>query len=219
MDNYREWKRLAYPIQSITINSEEELIVKFDFFFLADIRCVQFAFIYPYSHEQCHQDLDALRALHENDPELLFRQYELCRSYEGRVIDMLLISSHEGKDGFENIKTDGVFTLGDRKLQRLRSHKPVIFISARVHPIETPSSYTMTGVIKFLLDKTDYRAHLLRKFFVFVLVPMLNPDGVSNGHCRMDSLNQNLNRYYHNPDPLKQPSCYSVMKLCEYYNK
>lgn len=59
----------------------------------------------------------------------------------------------------------------------------------------------MTGAIRFLLDKKDMRAHLLRKYFVFVLVPMLNPDGVARGHCRMDALNQNLNRYYTAPDP------------------
>lgn len=77
----------------------------------------------------------------------------------------------------------------------------------------------MNGIIRFLLNKDDIRAHLLRRFFVFVLVPMLNPDGVANGHCRMDALNQNLNRYYKNPDPTKQPSCYSVKKLGELYNK
>jgi cytosolic carboxypeptidase protein 5 len=59
----------------------------------------------------------------------------------------------------------------------------------------------MNGLIKFLLDKQDMRAFLLRRYFVFVLVPMLNPDGVSRGHCRMDALNQNLNRYYSTPDP------------------
>jgi murein tripeptide amidase MpaA len=77
----------------------------------------------------------------------------------------------------------------------------------------------MKGIINFLISKDDYRAHLLRKYFVFVLIPMLNPDGVSNGHCRMDTLNQNLNRYYKNPDPSKQPACYSTIKLNEHYSK
>jgi murein tripeptide amidase MpaA len=76
----------------------------------------------------------------------------------------------------------------------------------------------MLGIMKFLFDENDYRAHLLRKHFVFYLIPMLNPDGVSNGHCRMDALNQNLNRYYKNPDPVKQPSCYAMAKLGEYFS-
>lgn len=42
---------------------------------------------------------------------------------------------------------------------------------------------------------------------------MLNPDGVYNGHYRMDVFNQNLNRYYLNPDPLIQPSAFAVKKL------
>ena len=42
---------------------------------------------------------------------------------------------------------------------------------------------------------------------------MLNPDGVSNGHYRMDVFNQNLNRFYQNPDPLIQPSAFAVKKL------
>ena len=71
----------------------------------------------------------------------------------------------------------------------------------------------MNGLIKFLLSK-DARACILRKNFVFKVVPMINPDGVYHGHYRMDIFNQNLNRYYKNPDPNKQPSCYSVKKLC-----
>lgn len=45
---------------------------------------------------------------------------------------------------------------------------------------------------------------------------MLNPDGVANGHYRMDIFNQNLNRYYKNPDIKKQPSNFAVKKLVEY---
>jgi len=65
----------------------------------------------------------------------------------------------------------------------------IVFISARVHPGESPSSFTMKGIIKFLLDKNDTRAKILREHFVFKLVPMLNPDGVHDGHYRKDVFN------------------------------
>ena len=56
------------------------------------------------------------------------------------------------------------------------------------------------GVVNFLTNKKDLRAFLLRKMFVFMIVPMINVDGVYNGHFRMDTYGQNLNRYYINPE-------------------
>lgn len=44
---------------------------------------------------------------------------------------------------------------------------------------------------------------------------MLNPDGVYNGNNRMDSLGQNLNRFYHLPDMETQPSCFAIKSLVE----
>ena len=44
---------------------------------------------------------------------------------------------------------------------------------------------------------------------------MLNPDGVFLGNNRMDSLGQNLNRFYHLPDLLIQPSCYAIKAIVE----
>ena len=64
----------------------------------------------------------------------------------------------------------------------------VVLFTARVHPGESPSSYSMNGIIKFLLDRNDYRSSLLRKYFVFMIIPMLNPDGVYRGHYRLDAL-------------------------------
>jgi murein tripeptide amidase MpaA len=42
----------------------------------------------------------------------------------------------------------------------------------------------------------DLRAYILRKHFQFLIVPMLNPDGVYYGFYRMDTMANNLNRFY-----------------------
>lgn len=78
-------------------------------------------------------------------------------------------------------------------------------------------------MIKFLLNPKDLRAYILRRLFVFMIVPMLNPDGVWEGNYRMDLLNRNLNRLYTNPDfateynsILCRPQVYGLRKLADY---
>jgi murein tripeptide amidase MpaA len=77
----------------------------------------------------------------------------------------------------------------------------------------------MEGVINFLTNKNDLRAHLLRKMFVFMIVPMINVDGVYHGHFRMDINGKNLNRFYLNPDPKQQPSVYAIKELANHLCK
>jgi murein tripeptide amidase MpaA len=70
----------------------------------------------------------------------------------------------------------------------------------------------MNGLIDFLVSK-DARAMILRKNFVFMLVPMLNPDGVYHGHYRMDIYNQNLNRFYLTPNSKIHPGPFGMKCL------
>lgn len=116
----------------------------------------------------------------------------------------------------EEVFDDKLFPEGKRPL---RFNKPVVLISARVHPGETPASFAMEGVIDFLTNKTDLRAYLLRKMFVFMLVPMINVDGVYHGHFRMDIFGKNLNRFYINPNPKLQPSIYAIKQLANHLSK
>ena len=94
-----------------------------------------------------------------------------------------------------------------------RAKKPTIFLSARVHPGEVPSSHVLNGILDFLSDEDDPTCMALLNLFVVKVIPMLNPDGVARGHYRLDPMGNNLNRFYENPLPDKQPSIYAAKMI------
>lgn len=176
---------------------------------------VQFAFCYPHSMDdgaikftEC-QRLANLPALAE---KMYFHREVLTRSIQGRPMELITISSRKGlRSSAEANSTPELFP-DSRDADRARAFrgKRVVFISARVHPGETPASHVFNGALDFLMRPSDPRAAALREHFVFKLVPFLNPDGVARGHYRTDTLGQNLNRFYHEPDPVTQPSIYAI---------
>ena len=94
----------------------------------------------------------------------------------------------------------------------------MLFVSARVHPGETPGSAMCLGALRFLLSQ-DPRARALRDQFVVKVVPMLNPDGVRRGHYRQDGLGQNLNLCYADPTPERHPAIYAVRTMLLQWSK
>mmetsp|Transcript_29213 Transcript_29213/g.52192 ORF Transcript_29213/g.52192 Transcript_29213/m.52192 type:complete len:329 (+) Transcript_29213:761-1747(+) len=73
----------------------------------------------------------------------------------------------------------------------------------------------LDGFVKAVLAK-DRRGELLRKNFVFKVIPMLNPDGVYRGHYRVDQYGLNLNRCYLEPSPFDQPTIFATKNYLEY---
>ena len=113
----------------------------------------------------------------------------LCHSIDGRNLELLTFASfrhlsYERENLLEKLfpKT---YSKADRPLQ---SKKPTIFISARVHPGEVPSSHVMNGILNLLSKEDDYQTLCLLDNFTFKIVPMINPDGVYRGHYRLDNL-------------------------------
>ncbi|CAN0073740.1 unnamed protein product, partial [Scytosiphon promiscuus] len=119
----------------------------------------------------------------------------LCRTLQQRRVELLTITAPEGEPGAR--------PLGERKL---------VFITARVHPGETPAQFIVHGVIDFLTGNTP-RAQALRGNVVFKIVPMLNPDGVVNGNYRCSYLGFDLNRHWLEPSDWAHPEILSVKTL------
>ncbi|KAM6393254.1 cytosolic carboxypeptidase 2 isoform 2-T2 [Pluvialis apricaria] len=129
-----------------------------------------FAHSYPYTYSDLQRYLGALAG----DP--VCSRYcavrELCRSLAGNTIYLLTITSPAGA-----------------------AAKRAVVLSARVHPGESGGSWAMRGFLDFLLSAHP-DAQLLRRLFVFKVVPMLNPDGVVVGNSRCSLAGCDPNRAY-----------------------
>ena len=97
-------------------------------------------------------------------------------------------------------------------------HKRAIVLSGRVHPGESNSSYWIQGTIEFLLSNTK-EAKFLRTYFIFKIIPLLNPDGVAAGSYRWSLLGVDLNRKWTNPSPVCHPTIFSTKYLLKMMNK
>ena len=96
--------------------------------------------------------------------------------------------------------------------EEIKKRKGVV-ITARIHPGESNTSFVMKGIIDFVTSIDSPEAILLRKNFVFKLIPMINPDGVVWGNYRCSLSGMDLNRRWKNPDALLFAEVTSIKKL------
>lgn len=93
----------------------------------------------------------------------------------------------------------------------MKAKKGVVLMS-RIHPGESNSSFIMQGSINFLIsDNVD--AVLLRKKFIFKIIPMINVDGVVAGNYRCSLSGQDLNRNWRDTSYLLFPEVEAIKKL------
>jgi murein tripeptide amidase MpaA len=131
----------------------------------------------------------------------------LCKTIAGVDCELLTVT-----DTYTQTDEDPAAELKENK-------RKAVVISSRVHPGETVGSWMMRGILFFLTDPDNQEASLLRKNFVFKIIPMLNPDGVINGNYRCSLAGCDLNRRWKFPSKTLQPTIYHCKKLIKHVHQ
>ncbi|KAL5965631.1 Cytosolic carboxypeptidase 1 [Taenia solium] len=163
------------------------------------------AYHYPYTHSRLLADLTqwqlrAQKAASKSTSKTTSRLYLRVQNLTSTLLDNLvpLITITEATEGSGNVTN-------------LR--RPYIFITARVHPGESNSSWVMRGLLDRLTDPRDPEMIRLRRAYVFKVVPSLNPDGVICGNHRCSMAAKDLNRQWLNPSPSLHPTIFHTKCL------
>ena len=121
-----------------------------------------FSYCYPYTYTDLKSYLSQITQDKYTGPHV--RREKLCTTLGGNNLEFLTITDYKANKS------------------ELKARKGIILM-ARIHPGESNSSFIMQGAINFLIsDSSD--AVLLRKKFIFKIIPMINVDGVISGNYR-----------------------------------
>ena len=219
------WKRSGCNISYTQNKEDNSYSLTFNYNFTYSEDSVFFAYSYPYTYGDLLSDLDNVINNHSD----IARVDKICESLCGNPLYMVTITEDLPRYfSFTEEKYYCRISAAQRNLLRKRKlrsgcknefiNKKGIFLSGRVHPGETVSSFMMQGAMEFLLGNSK-SAQVLRKHFVFKLIPMLNPDGVRYGNTRVNMLGTDLNRRWYDPHPLIHPCIFTAKKYLKVFSE
>ena len=211
------WKRLDTDYDINLDEKDNILSIKYNFD-LPKNKYVLFSFCFPWSYEKNEAFLKYIKSKVEDNKDIYYHDEILTLSLEKRNLHLLTITSK--KNIISNKKEQNLNGLFPNKNRcNLSLHdKHIIFITARVHPGETPGTLTFNGILKTLIDADNPINKILLDNFIFKLIPIINVDGVSNGYFRLNTEGYNLNRCYLGPSQKINPEIFAVTKLFYYYS-
>lgn len=233
------WKYLPTKLTKYSLG-KENIELSFEYKFTSADKRVYLAFSFPYSYTDVIKFVDSINHLYTDDKDIYFHRELLTLTKELRRIDLLTITAKGPK--FEEAIAkylkervlENLFPLIQSEINdlsllhkmnpKLLKRPPIfpkqyIFITARVHAAEAGGSYMFEGFVKRLLDKSDEVSRRLLEKFVFILIPILNPDGVARGNSRYDLFARDPNDIFNNPKFETEPPQYAVIELAKELGK
>lgn len=182
---------------------------------------IYMAYCFPYTYSNLLTDLEDISR------RTCVEQSSLCQTLGGLDCPLLTITDpevdtssipdkspeNEVIDDLEKPDQQEVSSFQDYQCSSIPlNERQYIFLSARVHPGETNSSFMMRGALNFL-SSNDPQAKALRSRYIFKIVPMLNPDGVVAGNHRCNLAGLDLNRQWCAPRESTAPTIYHLQKM------
>jgi cytosolic carboxypeptidase protein 2/3 len=211
---------LSTPASTVAGNNPDFYTLSFTLDFQQPHDTILIAYSYPYTLSDHHRHLAELVA--KPKANAIIRRLRLCQSIAGNPCDLIILTDflHDKErigvlsEEYGMINPMNMTKKREAACKASKSLKPAVFLSARVHPGETPASYMMKGILDHLCsDHPD--AVLMRSCFVFFIVPMLNPDGVLYGNNRCSLAGVDLNRQWKYPDRVLHPTIYHLKQLMQ----
>lgn len=148
-----------------------------------------FAFTYPWNITDSNKKFESIEEKFSKNDNCYFHHEVLGESLEKRPVDLYTISGMEGITEEREPLLKNLFP----KHKKDPTKRPFIFkkqsivLTARVHPGELPCSHVLNGILNMISDLDSEYGKILRKNFVFKIIPFLNPDGVYRGYYRLDT--------------------------------
>jgi predicted deacylase len=94
------------------------------------------------------------------------------------------------------------------RLYKTAGKPDYVVLLGRQHPAEVPGAIAMREFVATVLADTEL-ARAFRDRYALVIVPLVNPDGVANGHSRHNAGGTDLNRDW---GPFTQPETRSIVR-------
>jgi hypothetical protein len=167
-------------------------------FIVTETDTMYFAYLYPYTYSDLTKWL-------KSQPTIGYST--IARSHGGVEVPAIFWDADAHKcQPFE--------TLYCPPKSARATKKPLVVIAARHHPGETVASLAMEEFMKTLFGRGKDPSRLLKNFS-FLLLPMINVDGVICGYYRPSLTGYDMNRSWITPNRKHHPVEYEITSLLD----
>ena len=203
------WLKLERGQVELKKGKDKNIIQQFQYHYdPANDDTVYFAQTFPWGYEENQKYYDKLVKTYSNNQNIYQHKDTILKTQEKRHIDVLWLSSLKNLQSYKKHNSNSDLRQKMERMELLDDQFPdsdpkkragkflfkskFVVLTNRFSGYESQSSHILKEYISFQCSD-DPRANEILNEYVFVIFPMMNPDGVAHGYSITDSDGQVLN--------------------------